>query len=261
MSIIDDPIPQKPSKPDDDNPPEFDPPDMGVVDSDLKSLSDSYGSRCVPKSTNWNDAPTSEVFSTFSLSTDGVVNGNSLSLKGDSSLSFSIKDKSYVQLTITLKSRILRNGWAGFPYDESFVLSLESGDSFSAGTIAGLDIGTSTYNNLSIIKNGIEQISLSEIDGLNTTYHYNQIEITWNKSVWCIPAADPPPFIDDDPNDDLLPPIGTDLSGGFDDDDDDDEDDVEGISDNTLWMILGIIVIFLGINFLMNDDTSSEGCD
>ena len=124
-----------------------------------------------------------------------------------------------------------------------------------------MDIGTSTYNNLSIIKNGIEQISLSEIDGLNTTYHYNQIEITWNKSVWCIPAADPPPFIDDDPNDDLLPPIGTDLSGGFDDDDDDDEDDVEGISDNTLWMILGIIVIFLGINFLMNDDTSSEGCD
>lgn len=235
----------------------------------LNNLTESYGSECVPRPTKWNGAPTADVFSAFSLSTDGAVNGNSLLLTGDSSLSFIVKDKSYVKLKLTLKSRVLRNGESGYPYNDSFEVTLESGDSLSAGTESGSgEIGSSNYDNFSVIKNGSEKVSGTQLDFLNNTYVFNQIEITWIKAVRCF-LPNPKPDIGLE----QTPELDTDSSGYIEQPDDgftevdiypnieEIESSVGELSEETLWAILGAAVLFITATFLLKSGDEVEGCD
>tara|TARA_R100001163_G_C5059918_1_gene196665 strand:+ start:1129 stop:1875 length:747 start_codon:yes stop_codon:yes gene_type:complete len=195
--------------------------------------------RCTKYSTNFRDEQF-EVFTSFGLDTDGQVFGDSVALQGDSSLSFTIQDKSYVKLKLTLKSKVLKNpnfaGATGFDYVQSLTICLEQGDSFSAGT-RKIGMGWE-YANLSIIKNGSEQMTsangLRFLSEVNSLYQFNTFEIKWLESYRC---EDIPIIIEDDDDSDFVPQNDDFVE------ETETKPESEPISDDTLWAILGIIVL------------------
>ena len=234
----------------------FVPPRVGIT---AQNLSKQYGDytklKCSESSTNWRDEKF-DVFSSFGLDTDGQVFGNNVSLEGDSSLSFTMNDKSYVRLNVSLKSTVLKNalngsgildGFNNFDYSETFEVLLESGDSFSAGT-RKIGMGWE-YSNLSIIKNGSEQMNqmngLNHLTEMNNLFTFNTIKITWVKSWKC--EERPVEIIDENEDSDFIPQ--TDETEVV---ESESENESEPISDNTLWAILGITILLIAGAFIAN---------
>lgn len=233
----------------------FVPPRVGITAQNLdKQYGDYTQLKCSESSTNWRDEDFN-VFSSFGLDTDGIVFGNNVSLEGDSSLSFTMADKSYVRLNVSLKSTVLKNalngsgildGFNNFEYSQTFEVLLESGDSFSAGT-RKVGMGWE-YSNLSIIKNGSEQMNqmngLNHLTECNNLFTFNTIKITWLKSWKC---EDRPVEIIDDDDSDFIP-----QTEEIEEVESESESESEPISDNTLWAILGVIILLIVGAFMAN---------
>jgi hypothetical protein len=82
-------------------------PKQGITAQNLTKQYENYGDLiCTRYSNNFQDEEF-QSFNSFNLSTDGVVLGTTVQMQGDSSLSFTVKDKSYVRLKITLKSTVI----------------------------------------------------------------------------------------------------------------------------------------------------------
>ena len=218
---------------------------QGITAQNLtKKYQDYSALKCTKYSTNFRDERF-EVFTSFGLDTDGQVFGDSVALQGDSSLSFTIQDKSYVKIKITVKSKVLKNqnfaGVSGFDFVQSFDVCLEQGDSFAAGT-RKVGMGWE-YANLSIIKNGSEQMtsanSLNFLSEANSLYQFNTFEIKWLESYRC---EDIPIIIEEDEDSDFVPQT------------DETESETESfeLSEDTAWMILGVIVIIILIYYFLN---------
>mgnify|MGYP003134754381 CR=1 FL=1 len=228
----------------------------GITAQNLTKQFENYGDLiCTRHSNNFRDEQF-EVFDSFYLDTDGQVFGDSVQLQGDSSLSFTVKDKSYVRLKITLKSTVPKSPYQNFK-DFSippFEVLLEGGDSFSAGT-RKIGMGWD-YKDLSIVKrdgyvtaedggsidiptermnaaNGLDFLST-----LNQMKLFNTINIKWLES-WTCEEKPPETIPDDDEDSDFVPVVEEPET----ETETETETESEPLSDDTLWAILGIIIL------------------
>jgi len=252
---------------------------QGITAQNLTKQYERYGNLiCTKHSTDFSDEEF-QPFDSFSLSTDGVVLGKTVQMQGDSSLSFTVKDKSYVRLKITLKSTIPIPQYQNFikPFKiPSFEVLLEAGDSFSAGT-RKVGFGWD-YKNLSIIKRDgyvtaedggsidipTERMNanngLNFLRDLNKYFQFNTIDITWLESWTCV-----------DKPEEVIPDV--------DEDEDEDEDsdfvpvvdapenetetkpESEPLSDDTIWAILGFIILIILSYYLFTGGDSDSVCE
>jgi hypothetical protein len=237
----------------------FKPPPQGITAQNLTTKYVDYSNlTCTRYSNNFQDEEF-QAFDSFNLSTDGVVLGTTVQMQGDSSLSFSVKDKSYVKLRITLKSTVIIPKYQNFiqPFSiPSFDVVLEGGDSFSAGT-RKVGFGWD-YKDLSIIKRNGEQLTSSNalnfLRELNKFFQFNTIDITWLESWSCVMNLDdgvgaivdddelvvpPPPSPSPSPSPSPPPSPPPSLPP-------------EPISDETLWLILGGLILLIVGSFLLS---------
>jgi len=260
----------------------FVPEKQGITAQNLTKQFENYGDLiCTKYSTNFRDEQF-EVFTSFGLDTDGVVSGDSVALQGDSSLSFTVKAKSYVRLKITLKSTVPKQGYEFYSdFDiPSFEVLLEGGDSFSAGT-RKVGMGWE-YDNLSIIKRDgyvtaedggsidiptERMTSLTGLDflsSMNKIKTFNSINIKWLESWSCedTPPEEIPNDDDDDEDSDFIPNDDDEDSDFIpNDDDDESESGTEPLSDDTVWAILGFIILLILSYYLFKgggEDTVQE---
>ena len=241
---------------------------MGIRAQNLTKQFENYGDLiCKKYSTNFNDEQLN-VFSSFGLSTDGVVLGDTVQLQGDSSLSFTVKDKSYVKLEITLKSAVPKQGFEFYnDFDITpFEILLEGGDSFSAGT-RKVGMGWE-YKDLSVIKRDgyvtaedggtidipterfNEQNGLEFLATLNKIKVFNTINVKWLESWEC---EDRPIIIPDDPIDD-----DSDFIPDTDIEETETEPESVPLSDDTLWAILGFIILIILTYYLFSGGDSDS---
>ena len=251
-------------------------PKQGITAQNLTKQYERYGNLiCTKHSTDFSDEEF-QPFDSFSLSTDGVVLGTTVQMQGDSSLSFTVKDKSYVRLKITLKSTIPIPKYQNFikPFTiPSFEVLLEGGDSFSAGT-RKVGFGWD-YKDLSIIKrNGYvtaedggsidiptERITtftgLNFLRDLNKYFQFNTIDITWLESWSCV---DKPPEVipdeDDDDDSDFVPDVEPETETET-----ETETVIEPLSDDTIWAILGFIILIILSYYLFSGGDSDTVCE
>lgn len=247
---------------------------QGITAQNLTKQFENYGDLiCEKYSTNFNDEQFN-VFTSFGLSTDGVVLGDTVQLQGDSSLSFTVKDKSYVRLEITLKSGGQKQGFEFYNDFEitPFEILLEAGDSFSAGT-RKVGMGWE-YKDLSVIKRDgyvtaedggtidipterfNEQNGLEFLATLNKIKVFNTINVKWLESWECVdkPIIIPDEPIEDDDSD-FIPDIDNESEPET-------ETESEPLSDDTLWAILGLLIVVILSYYLFKgggEDAVQEG--
>jgi hypothetical protein len=228
----------------------FKPPPQGITAQNLTTKYVDYSNlTCTRYSNNFQDEEF-QAFDSFNLSTDGVVLGTTVQMQGDSSLSFSVKDKSYVKLRIALKSTVIIPKYQNFiqPFSiPSFDVVLEGGDSFSAGT-RKVGFGWD-YKDLSIIKRNGEQLTSSNalnfLRELNKFFQFNTIDITWLESWSCV--TNPDEIIpDEDEESDFVPVVVEPET------ETETETEIEPISDDTLWLILGGLILLIVSSFLLS---------
>ena len=234
-------------------PPEPDPEPEGFIlggTEDLMTKTQTYGgggANCRSRSTDWADMGSMPYWLEGAI--DAPMSGATVTCTTDSNTTDSVNgivaENSYVELSLTYSAAGATGAYSSFqPTSYSFSVCLEGGDSVRAS------VGGDSVLDFSIVKDGSERISFSEIAAANSVWTEFSISITIDKAVWCAygEEAEPDEWTEEDPIDDENGSEGGDGAGW----------DFEWTQSDA-WVLLGVLVLILLGRFVIKT-TGGEDC-